>query len=460
MGPPSVLTLHWHPKTPRAPKSTNPGWHRPLAGSPTPKWKPRYVFHRVKKDSVDSVDQESSTVEEDEETYWKTIPGSGLIDSLIEKQRRNLQRAREFDAEFKETLRAAELSGSIPKAFIAILQWLQNLSSATVESESASLAKLEIERDELKSSWKNVDALSASQKSPLTGSQSRASAEVDVLEEKEEQAILATGLVIFSFVFPFAFSYIASLFGIDLSVLIKDGEVPSTEALLTWAAWSAPYIGGTAIAGALAPRWIGNRGTIRLLKDNDTFQSQLPLITLASVSIASGYSQVIVHQGVFYLCLLNLLAGGNSSIGDPVYAEDALMQQSLGSLVAAPTLWKLFSKPAAIVLNSALEAGWWLVSNLYTSIDDYDPSQPPVAKDDESSRMYGMMTPMWRSNQDLEQPMVWLTGGRIFASSLWLGTETVVTGNLWYPICTGGVGIFVGMLARRSAVLNEKKLSF
>lgn len=418
------------------------------------------MFGRVKKNPINSADQETSTVEGKDEEEEDSFPGSEILDSLIEKQRKNLEKARVAEAEFKEVVRAAELSGYTPKAYLSFLRWLQGLNSSSLESEVASLAKLESERVNLKSKWRQVErTLAPTPEKPLEGFNP---VEEPALEAKEEQAIVATALVISSFIFPFSFSYVASLFGIDLSMLMKDGEFPSAEAIATWAAWSLPYVGGTAIAGAIAPRWIGNKGTLRLM-DDDKFQSELPLITLASVSMACGYSQAVVHQGVWYLCLLNFLAGGsNVSVGDPMYSEDLLMQQSLGSLVAVPSFWKLFSKPAAVVLSSLLEAGWWFLSDLFSINDEsslallseksrsFSAEQP-----DERPRISDMMT--WDWNQGAWQPTTWLTAGRVFTSSLWLGTETVVTGNLWYPICTGGLGIFVGILARRSVVLNPKR---
>ena len=465
MIPPPVLTLtlHWHPTGIQRASKQAPGWtHRhPLRGLPPPKLKrnPRHVFCRVKEDSINSADQDTSTIEGKDEEEEDSFPGSEILDSLIEKQRKNLEKAREAEAEFKEVVRAAELSGYTPKAYLAFLRWLQGLNSSSLESEIASLAKLESQRVNLKSKWRQLETLAPSPEKPVGGSNP---VEEPVLEAKEEQAIIATALVISSFIFPFSFSYVASLFGIDLSMLMKDGEFPSAEAIATWAAWSLPYVGGTVIAGAIAPRWIGNKGTLRLI-DDDKFQSELPLITLASVSMACGYSQAVVHQGVWYLCLLNFLAGGsNVSVGDPMYSEELLMQQSLGSLVAVPSFWKLFSKPAAVVLSSLLEAGWWFLSDLF-SINE-EPSLALLSETsrslsaeqaDERPQISDMMTLNW--NQGAWQPTTWLTAGRVFTSSLWLGTETVMTGNLWYPICTGGLGIFVGILARRSVVLNAKR---
>ena len=44
----------------------------------------------------------------------------------------------------------------------------------------------------------------------------------------------------------------------------------------------------------------------------------------------------------------------------------------------------------------------------------------------------------------------WLVIGRVFVSSVYLGAETLITGNLGYAIATGAAGMTLGMFVRRS----------
>lgn len=54
--------------------------------------------------------------------------------------------------------------------------------------------------------------------------------------------------------------------------------------------------------------------------------------------------------------------------------------------------------------------------------------------------------------REFSETEYWLTVGRVALASAWMGIETVVTQNLWYAICTGSVGLLIGILARRRAV--------
>ena len=57
------------------------------------------------------------------------------------------------------------------------------------------------------------------------------------------------------------------------------------------------------------------------------------------------------------------------------------------------------------------------------------------------------------SLKSLEMPAqeFWLTSGRVFLASLWMGAETLVTGNLWMAATTGAVGMAVAMAVAMAA---------
>ena len=70
-----------------------------------------------------------------------------------------------------------------------------------------------------------------------------------------------------------------------------------------------------------------------------------------SLSSALAYSQAIAYQGVWLLFFLNLYRGdgGNNFSLDPSAADEAIVQQAMGSLVAAPKLIALVAGPAAVL---------------------------------------------------------------------------------------------------------------
>ena len=60
---------------------------------------------------------------------------------------------------------------------------------------------------------------------------------------------------------------------------------------------------------------------------------------------------------------------------------------------------------------------------------------------------------------EMSQQELWSTVGRIFASSAWLGAETLATHNLWFAVGTGALGIAIGMGVKRNRATMSGDLS-
>jgi hypothetical protein len=207
-----------------------------------------------------------------------------------------------------------------------------------------------------------------------------------------------------------------------------------------------------------------------------------------SLSSALAYSQAIAYQGVWLLFFLNLYRGdgGNNFSLDPSAADEAIVQQAMGSLVAAPKLIALVAGPAAVLSAAAVETSYFLAKELVNGVvqdvfqsDDgaaiIDPESglivlKEIKNSDEENEKYnvngitnyeektiiGTITigapPTVPSLASLEMTPqeYWLTAGRVFLASMWMGAETLLTGNLWMAAATGAVGLAVGIGAKRS----------
>ncbi|KAL4527517.1 hypothetical protein Ndes2526A_g08700 [Nannochloris sp. 'desiccata'] len=407
-----------------------------------------------------------------------------FIDSLLEKQKKSLKKQEETNESLQLQLEAMRASDA-PKLAVSVIEWLVGLNTSLQENEVKRLKELEADRDKFVAEWEEFEQKTENM-DPL---------EIDDLMGQiatgEDASLQATSIVISAFVSATLLSWGSTFFGINVATLLPDPSVPSASDLSTWAMWTLPYVGATAAAGAiLGFQWIGNRGTFRFLAD-DSFFGKLHPTAVLSLSSALAYSQAIAYQGVWLLFFLNLYRGGGNSFSlDPTAADEAAVQQAMGSLIAAPKLMILIAGPAAVVSAAAVEAGYFLIKesingavqevfqnngtavldpeNGFRVIKQIESSDAENEKynvngitDYKESRiiMGGMMggssspkaPPKVPSLATLEMSAqeFWLTASRVFLASMWMGAETLITGNLWMAAGTGGVGMAVGMAASR-----------
>lgn len=406
-----------------------------------------------------------------------------MIDSLVARQKKNLQKQEETDESLQLQLEA--MRANAPKFAISVMEWLVGLNASLRDNEVKRLKELEEDRDkfvaeceEFEQQIENIDALEVEN---LMGQ----------VATGEDASLQATSTVISAFVSATLFSWGSTFFGINVATLLPDPFIPSASDLSTWAIWTFPYVGATAAAGAiLGFQWIGNRGTFRFLAD-DSFFEELHPTAVFSLSSALAYSQAIAYQGVWLLFFLNLYRGGGTSFSlDPAAADEAVVQQAMGSLVAAPKVLLLIAGPAAVVSAAAVEASYFLAKeSINSAVQEIfqkdgtavlDPENGfQVLKEikssdavNEKSNVNGISDyeetriimggtiggsspvkapPKIPSLAKLEMSSqeFWLTAGRVFLASVWMGAETLVTGNLWMATATGAVGIAVGVAASR-----------
>jgi hypothetical protein len=415
---------------------------------------------------------------------------TAFVDGMIEKQKKTLKQQEEADENLQLQLEAMR-AGDAPKFLISILEWLVGITVSLRENEVKRLADLENDRDKFVAEWKDFEE-KTDKMDPI---------EVDDLMERvatgEDASLRATSIVISAFVSATLLSWGSTFFGINVATLLPDPSIPSVSDLSTWAMWTLPYVGATAAAGAiLSPQWIGNRGTFRFLAE-DSFFGKLHPTAVLSLSSALAYSQAIAYQGVWLLLSLNLYRGeatSNFSL-DPAAADEAAVQQAMGSLVAGPKLLILIAGPAAVISAAAIEAGYFLIKESVNSTvqdifqDDgsttvvIDPEKgfqvlKKIGSTDAENEKYNVngvtdyeetriimggsfTTPQTLTtttppkvpslaNLEMSTEEFWLTAGRVFLASTWMGAETLITGNLWMAAATGTVGMAVGMLARRT----------
>jgi hypothetical protein len=416
-----------------------------------------------------------STDDSDPEGDGFLASSTEFIDSLLEKQKKNLQKQAETDESLQLQLEAMRASNA-PKFAISVIEWLVGLNRSLWENEVKRLKELEADRDKFVAEWKEFEQKTDTM-DPL---------EIDNLMGQvatgEDASLQATSIVISAFVSATLLSWGSTFFGVSVATLLPDPSVPSASDLSTWAMWTLPYVGATAAAGAiLGFHWIGNRGTFRFLADDSFFGTLHPTAVL-SLSSALAYSQAIAYQGVWLLFFLHLYRGEGTRFSlDPAAADEAVVQQAMGSLVAAPKILILIAGPAAVVSAAAVEAGYFLVKesingavqgifqkgngiavldpeNGFQVLEKYNVDG--IGDHEEKRIIIGgtigdrsplKVPPEVPSLAKLEMSTqeFWLTASRVFLASMWMGAETLVTGNLWMAAGTGAVGMAVGMGASR-----------
>ena len=283
-----------------------------------------------------------------------------FVDGIIEKQKKTLKQHEETDEQLQlqiEALRAREA----PKFAVDFLEWLIKLNISLRETEVKRLKDLEADRNKYVAEWTEFE------KSTQNAEPEQVENLMMQVATGEDAAVQATSLVISAFVSASLLSWGSTFFGVNVATLLPDPSLPSLSNLSTWAAWTLPYIGATLAAGAiLGPQFISNRGTFRFLAE-DAFFSKLHPTAVLSVSSALAYSQAVTYQAVWLLLFLNLFRGDGTFSLDPAAADEAAVQQAMGSLVAGPKLLGLIAAPAAVVSTAAIEAGYFLLKETINS---------------------------------------------------------------------------------------------
>lgn len=413
------------------------------------------------------------------------IKAKEFFDSTVEQQKKLLKEQADNEETILLQLEAMRAQGS-PQFLIGIVEWFAGVSKNMREKEEARLKDFEKQEAEFMKSWKDWEQKTDNME-PL---------DVQDLQQYiatgEDSSERATGIIVSAFFSATLLSWVASWFGINVGTLLQEPAVPTVGDLTTFATWTVPYLGATAAAAAISTPWIGNRGTFRYPAE-DSFFGKLHPTAIFSLATSLGYSQAVVYQGVVLLTFLRMFAGngGGDYVYDPLVSDEVAVQQAMGSLVSSRGLGALLAVPAAVLSTATLEAGYFLIKeNIDNTVKEIlsdgktivlDPdsgiqvldistisidavvegnlAQEKAAKPAESSKEASSS----KTSVELARPElpslgeikmsdeeVWLTVGRVFLASAWLGTETMVTGNLWMAVGTGAAGMGLGMAARRS----------
>ena len=413
-----------------------------------------------------------------------------LFDETLKDQRKLLKEQAENDEQIRLQVEAMRAQGS-PEFMIRFVEWGANLSKSIRVGEEKRLREMESSKEEYIKALKQLDD-KLDNMEPLEVEDFK-----DYIATGEDAPQRATSIVVSAFFSATLLSWVSSWFGIEVGTLIHDPAVPTVADLTTWLAWTVPYVGATAAAGAVAAPWIGNRGTFRYMAE-DSFFGKLHPTAILSLAASLGYSQSIVYQGVWMLTFLRFFSGDSGAGGDylldPSAADEVAVQQAMGGLVAARGLGALIAVPAAVLSAAAVESAYFVIkeSISYTaqdaikngkgvvvdsetgfefvdllakfadSLPDKNSSVDDSGASDANSESSTSTTPTSTPSTTLTRPEFpslenfemsteefWLTLGRVFAASVWLGTETLVTGNLWMTIGTSSLGIALGMGTRR-----------
>lgn len=172
----------------------------------------------------------------------------------------------------------------------------------------------------------------------------------------EGAATNAAALSIGSIIQSFLTCWVASLAGIRVDPLLHDISVPTAHDLEIWLAWTIPYALAALVTAWVAPEFIGNRGTLRQI-DNDEFFAKNSTNTLISVAFARGYCQALAYQGVWLLIFLRsqgIEIVSNGEFGS--FLVQLSQSSTLGMLLHTPALITI---PTAIFGAAALETIWY-----------------------------------------------------------------------------------------------------
>lgn len=403
----------------------------PLSGEPRARGRGRSARVRAKEDGEE--DNSGSMLD----------ASTDFLDSLVDARKRAVREKAQREREMRADLEAMRAAGSPPWA-LNIVEWLVKFNTDIYEGEVRRLAKLEADQQRYVAEWEAWERTNKEQ-GPLTVEDF---AEVVVTgQDAPEQA---TAAILAAFIGAAAVSWAASLFGNEVGVIFPDPTLPSAAEASAWAAWTVPYAGATAAAAAFAGPWVANRGTFRFAATEDSFYAALHPTAVLSLAAALAYSQGVIYQGVWLLAFYRMFAGGGVDAGlDPAAADDAVVAQAMGSLVASPAapVLRLIAAPAAVAATAALEAGVWAArvwaANVLQTVASGDADAAgggPAAGDAKERPQAPSLAAIVMSEQEF-----WATTGRVFASSAWLGAETLATRNLWWAVATGAVGLGIAM---------------
>jgi hypothetical protein len=289
----------------------------------------------------------------------------------------------------------------------------------------------------------------------------------------ERAAGSAWGAVFLSLLTATGVTAVAGLAGVSSGALFPDPSIPDVAALAGWAAWTAPYVGGTLALGAFFPSLLAPRGVVRLPALDF---AQLPLLdaaTLASLAAATAYAGVVVWQGAFLQAALGALGAPPTAL-DPDSAD--ALRGALGSLVAAPRLPRAVVAPVAVAFVAALEPAWFALrvraadfltpllaaelkgqagdelrasaaefaEALVEQVKDIDPAsmdaaRPVILKQIEENDIPALLrvfAPPPMGDGELAA-----TAARVGAASAWLGAEALAANNAWWAVLTSAAGV-------------------
>lgn len=377
---------------------------------------------------------------EDEDSGSMLEASNAFLEKVIESRRRVVQEHAVREREMKAELESMRAAGS-PDWALRIVEWLVKLNTDIYQGEVDRLAKLEADHDRYLSEWEEWER--TNNEAGLLTVEDLAEVVVTGQDAPEQ----ATAAILAAFIGAAIVSFVASLFGTEVGVLLPDPTLPTAAEISAWAAWTVPYAGATAVAAAFAGPWIANRGTFRFAVAEDSFYGALHPTAVLSLAAALAYSQGVIYQGVWLLSFYHLFAGGGvDAVLDPAAADDAVVSQAMGSLVAAPTapVLRLIAAPAAVAAAAALEAGVWgarvTAANILQEAASNGSEQAAAEGEAKEKPQAPSLAAMVMSEQEF-----WATATRIFASSAWLGAETLAARNLWWAVGTGAVGLAIAM---------------
>ena len=293
-----------------------------------------------------------------------------FVDKMVERQRKNLLKQQSVSVDLRRQIKEME-DRNAPAPVIRLMDWLADRNDSLNEFESTRLANLQLDREKYVEEWKAFEENAAAAMEPLDAEDT-----FSFVTTGEDSATEATGIVISAFLSAAVISYAASWFNINVGDLLPDPTLPTTAQLTTWAAYTAPYLGATAaLAAVAAVGGSADRGTFRFPAE-DAFFGKLHPTAIFSLAASLGYAQAVIYQGVWLLVFLKMYSGGGGGGGgntdflfDPAGADEAAVQQAMGSLfVSVPGLRALLAGPAAVLTAAVVETGYFGLKEVVNSV--------------------------------------------------------------------------------------------
>ena len=396
-----------------------------------------------------------------------------ILDALLERQRANVQRQSVKNKEMKDQLDIMKASPNTPQTTISFMQWVTDLCTSIENQETERLRDIEHKRETFLQEVRAWEQRDKEANDDNQDQKKNATFIDEIVVTGEEAAYEATAFVVFTFISATAVSWVASWFGINLGSLLPDPEIPTVGQVGNWVAWTTPYAAATVAAALISREWIGNRGTFRYLAE-DSFFANLHPSAILSLALSSAYAQGVVWQGVYLLAFLRAFGGGGG--GGGIASDEYLLtmddgntlQQSMGTLIAAPSfvLGPLFAAPVAVACAATLEAGFFALKagslNIMQDVISLEREERERQREtkegggDERDALGALINQPGPPEMptlpsvELSEEEFWSTTARVFLASVYMGAETLTTGNLWYAIATGAVGLCLGLGVNKS----------